>query len=125
MLPLLAPGDALDATGRVGGSAASPRIDVSRASDIVRVGDPGPGNGTDPSDDPAAGPGGRLAAGDGRSTGLEPSTTTGLPTPFVLGGACAALASILGLALAARRRRARRDGERRVAARLAALSGDA
>ncbi len=124
MLPLLASGDALDATGRVGGSAASPRIDVTRASDIVRVGDPGPGIGTDASVDPGAGPGGRRAASDGRSTGLEPSTTSGLPTAFVLGGACAVLALLLGLALAARRRRERQDGERRVAARLAALSGD-
>ena len=123
LLGLLAPGDALDATGRVGGANGAPAIEVTRASDIVRVGDPGPDSSAAASDVPVDGPDGRLVVGEGRSTALASTTPAGAPTALLIIGACAVLAVLLATALAFRRRRERRRDASRIAVRLAAISG--
>jgi len=128
-LTLLAPGDALDATGVVAGDL----VRVSRAAGIVRVDDLGAGDPLQPPGDSLAnaawpdltgtvglavasgGPGSVVAADLEAAPGLGGSGSVGLGS--------LALVSFLSLALALlRRRSARRALGRRVAARLAAIA---
>ncbi|HEX7473946.1 MAG TPA: lamin tail domain-containing protein [Candidatus Limnocylindrales bacterium] len=125
-LGLLAPGDALDAIGRVGGSAAALAIDVTKASDIVRVGDPG----TDPSriTTPSPSDSSLVRAGGASEGGAEPAPATD-PTASDAGAialavvGCAALSALAAAAFALRRRRDRRVTSGRIALRLAAFGG--
>ena len=123
LLGLLAPGDALDAIGRVGGAGADLEIEVTSASDIVRVGDPGPdasgGSGAEAGTSPQA----RLVVGEGRSVALEPAGASSAATALVALIACLTFAALVGSVFALRRRRERRAGARRIAVRLGAISG--
>jgi hypothetical protein len=123
VLALLAPGDALDATGRVGGIATALVIEVTHASDIVRVGDPGPVASPAPSGAGAGGPDPRLVAGEGRSSAVAPVEPSGAPAIVLLGAILAAVIVLIASVIAVRRRRASRDGASRIAVRLAAISG--
>ena len=123
LLELLAPGDALDATGRVGGTSAAPEIEVTRASDIVRVGDPGPGASLAAGDDESGGPDGRHVVGEGRSIALDPADSSPTAALLIVVAACIVLGTLLGSVFLVRRRRARQEGASRVAVRLAAISG--
>lgn len=116
-LPLLEPGDALNATGRVQQDGNTYRIVVDDPANLVRVGDPtlDPTSGGLAPDQPlgraadAAAPGGRQAGGL-----LGPSS------PGTVGMAGIVLISLISVAVAVlRRRRARRLLTTRVASRLA------
>jgi hypothetical protein len=123
-LALLAPGDALDAVGRVGGSPGASEIQVTRASDIVRVGDPGtdPGGGgtSEPAGSEPVGPG--TFAGGAAPTSAEPGAPVASSVLLAVGG-CVALAVLAGAAFAVRRRRERRSMEGRIALRVASFAG--
>lgn len=123
LLGLLAPGDALDAVGRVGGAGADLEIEVTSASDIVRVGDPGPDPSGAPGAEAGTSPEGRLVVGEGRSVALEPAGVTSSAPGLVALLACLMLAALLGSVFGVRRRRERRADERRIAVRLEAISG--
>jgi hypothetical protein len=123
VLELLAPGDALDATGRVGGTSAAPEIEVARASDIVRVGDPGPAASLAAGDDESGGPDARHVVGEGRSIALDPADSSPMAAMLIVVAACFVLGTLLGSVFLLSRRRARQEGASRVAVRLAAISG--
>jgi hypothetical protein len=121
-LPLIDPGDALNATGRVEKDGEEPRVVVTDAAGLVRVGDltaatapesGGAGEAADTTDGaPAAGPS-RLAGG-----------FLGPVAPGTAGVAGIVAISALSLAVTMlRRRRARRLLAARVGARLAAVAG--
>jgi hypothetical protein len=119
-LPLLEPGDALNATGRVEGDEAGYRVVVDDPAGLVRVGDPtldgtasAPlGAPTDPLESAAAGQVGRLAGG-----------LLGPDAPGAAGVVGIMLVSAASLAVTVlRRQRARRRLAARIAARVASLA---
>ena len=119
-LPLLEPGDALNATGRVEGDAAGYRVVVDDPAGLVRVGDPTldatatapPGALADPLESAAPGQVGRLAGG-----------LLGPDAPGAAGVVGIMLISAASLAVTVlRRQRARRRLAARVAARVASLA---
>ena len=124
-LALLAPGDALDAVGRVTGPTTALEIDVTRASDIVRVGDPGP----DPTHLPTPGASDASprvvgTAGEGGAVISAPGDAGSAAGPVgLVAGACTALAALVAGAVAVRRRRAHRVTSGRIALRLATFAG--
>lgn len=122
-LALLSAGDALVVVGRVGGSLAAPVVEVTSASDIVRVGDPGADPGDPGTSDPAetqGGPGTRAESGTAPSG--EPGTAAAASVLVAVGG-CAALAVLAAAMFAVRRRRERRSMDDRIALRLTSLGG--
>ena len=121
LLGLLAPGEALDAVGRVRGTPAGAEIEVTSAADIVRVGDPGSDPNGGPSAGPDGSPAGQLNAGEGQTAPLPGPTGPATAVLLVLGGAV--LAALAACVVAVRRRRERQATSGRVALRLAALTG--
>ena len=120
-LPLIDPGDALNATGRVEVDGEEPRVVVTDAAGLVRVGDL-----TAASAPGAAGPSPAPATADDGSA--APSRLAGgLLGPIGPGSAgVAGIVAISGLSLLVtvlRRRRARRLLAVRVGARLAGIAG--
>ncbi len=122
LLGLLAPGEALDAVGRVRGTPAGPEIEVTSAADIVRVGDPGSDPNGGSSSEPDGSPEGLLNAGEGQTAPLS-ADPTGPATAVLLLLGGAVLAALGACVFAVRRRRDRRATRGRVALRLAALTG--
>lgn len=118
-LPLVEPGDALNATGRVEQSGGSLRVVVDDAAGLVRVGDPtieaiatiGPDPGGIGQDNPAAAS--RLAGG---LLGQVEPTVAGIAGIALLSGASLAVTVL-------HRRRVRRLLAARVRARLATIGG--
>jgi hypothetical protein len=123
VLGLLAPGDALDAVGRVRGTAAAPEIEVTSASDIARVGDPGPDPNGAATSEPDGSPVGHLGVGEGQMAlpPADPSGPSAAAVLIVLGGVL--LAVLAACVFVVRRRRDRQATIGRVALRLAALTG--
>ncbi|MFL5725091.1 MAG: lamin tail domain-containing protein [Chloroflexota bacterium] len=116
-LPLVEPGDAINATGRVESEGGVPRVVVTDAAGLVRLGEltaPAPAQAVDPgspADDAASGA--RRAAG-----GL-----LGPVEPGAAGAVSVVVLSALSLAITAlRRRRSQRLFAARVGARLAGLA---
>ncbi len=142
--PLLEPGDAVSATGRVVGGASGPAVEVADAADLVRLGDLGealpvvaataagaaadPG-GADPTGRPGALPVASAApvtaaAADARRLAepLPPGGSAGPAAGLTAAVACL-VAVLVGAMLAHRRLRDRRRLAIRVSARLAAIAG--
>jgi outer membrane biosynthesis protein TonB len=122
-LPLLEPGDALNAIGRVERHGEGARVVVRDPAGLTRVGDPGelevaPPAGPSSAPESAALPSsrpGRRVADLAMPFGLDPTSTAGI--------ASLGLVSLASLAVTLlRRERARRRLGRRVAARLAAVA---
>ncbi|MFI5225112.1 MAG: lamin tail domain-containing protein [Candidatus Limnocylindrales bacterium] len=133
-LAIVAPGDALNATGRVDLAAGAARLLVTTAADIVRVEDlgssdlssgPAGGVGTSAvpgaSDGPGTGPGSSSDPGSAtRSAALGGLPSFGGPAPFGFGSIL--LVSVISLAVTlARRWRTRRLAAVRIADRLASI----
>jgi hypothetical protein len=118
---LVDPGDAVNATGRVEMDGDTPRLAVTDAAGLARVGDLGAGP------DPAAGATQATASGGDDGAPAQSRLAGGLLGPVEPGAAGAigiCLVSALSLAVTAlRRRRARRLLAVRVGARLAGLAG--
>jgi hypothetical protein len=118
-LPLVEPGDALNATGRVERSGDELRIVVDTGDGLVLVGDPTAPDPQPAVAEPAAKPG-DAAQGVSRLAG----GLLGPVEPGAAGLVSVALLSALSLAVTMlRRRRARRLLAARVGSRLAAISG--
>ncbi len=133
-LAIVAPGDALNATGRVDLAAGSARLLVTTAADFVRVEDLG-------ASDPSSGPAGGIAASAAPDASDEPGTDAasspvtgpatrsaalgGLPSfggPAPFGFGSIVLVSLISLAVTlARRWRSRRLAAVRMAERLASI----
>jgi len=118
-LPLLEPGDALNATGRVEGAADGYRVVVDDPAGLVRVGDPTLDESGAPLD-------GSAIVGESPAPGQVSRLAGGLLGPDVAGAAGVAgimLISAASLAVTVlRRQRARRRMAARVAARLASVT---
>jgi hypothetical protein len=119
-LPLVEPGDALNATGRVEASGDHFRVVVTTAAGLVRVGDPTADAAVSGAVTTAAG---AVASGPPASSRLA-GGLLGPVEPGTAGVAGVVLVSALSLAVTAvRRRRARRLLAARVGARLAGIAG--
>ena len=141
--PLLEPGDAVSAAGRVVAGTVGPAVEVDDPAGLVRLGDlgealpiapaPGAGPATDPGDvEPAGAVGGSTAASlvSGAAISVEAgSPPIAKPTDGPPSGVAAALGALLAIAaaaaLAGRRLRDRRRLAGRISTRLEALAAPA
>jgi hypothetical protein len=119
-LPLIEPGDALNATGRVGQDGDGYRVVVEDPAGLVRVGDPT----LDPTAPaPVEGPAGVLGSPPPEQLGRLAGGLLGPDLPGTVGAVGIVLVSAASLAVTVlRRQRARRRLAARVAARVASVA---